>query len=184
MFIFLIPLLIGFTFNSVSAFTTFFSVRLGVRGGRFVCIIFRNIIGIPVWVIGYGMAAITTSFRLFTPTVIISALAWLLIMSGGVIIIAGMVSLRWRAAAPSISDTLVVNGLYAHIRHPLYAGMFLELIGLLLLLPELNMLVAVLLGILWIILQARLEELDLLLRLPAYKKYMLRVPRFVPKLKL
>ena len=33
-------------------------------------------------------------------------------------------------------------------------------------------------------LQARLEELDLVARLPAYKEYMREVPRFVPKIKL
>ena len=40
--------------------------------------------------------------------------------------------------------------------------------------------VACLLGILWIIIQARLEELDLIQRIPAYKDYMQRVPCFIP----
>jgi protein-S-isoprenylcysteine O-methyltransferase Ste14 len=39
------------------------------------------------------------------------------------------------------------------------------------------------LGIGWIFVQARLEELDLLQRMPAYQEYMNRVPRFLPHLR-
>jgi len=183
MFTFLIPLLIGFALNSASAFTTFFSSRLGERGGRLACVILRDVLGIPVWVIGYGVAALSTSSQLFIPTTFTSIFAWLLIVFGALIIIAGMFSLRWKAAAPSVKDTLVDNGLYAYIRHPLYSGMYMELAGLLLWFPELSMLVAVLLGMLWVWLQARFEEMDLIQRLPAYAEYMQRVPRFIPKLK-
>jgi protein-S-isoprenylcysteine O-methyltransferase Ste14 len=35
----------------------------------------------------------------------------------------------------------------------------------------------------WLIAQARLEELDLVKRLPAYREYMEQVPRFVPRLR-
>jgi protein-S-isoprenylcysteine O-methyltransferase Ste14 len=34
-----------------------------------------------------------------------------------------------------------------------------------------------------VMVQARLEEIDLVKRLPKYKDYMLKVPRFVPKIK-
>jgi protein-S-isoprenylcysteine O-methyltransferase Ste14 len=92
-----------------------------------------------------------------------------------------MVSLRWRAVAPSVQDTLEVQGLYAHIRHPLYSGMILELIGLFLWVPTLSVLVACILGVMWVMVQARLEEMDLVERLPTYQEYKRRVPRFVPK---
>jgi protein-S-isoprenylcysteine O-methyltransferase Ste14 len=184
MFEFLIPLLIGFTFNSASAFTTFYSRHLGERTGRLVCTILRNVLGIPVWVIGYVMAVRAPSTFLFNPILITSILAWLLILAGVVIIIAGLITLKWRAAAPSVQDTLVVQGVYAYIRHPLYSGMILELTGLFVYIPTFTALVACVLGMIWVMVQARLEEIDLVERLPAYKEYMQRVPRFLPKVRL
>jgi protein-S-isoprenylcysteine O-methyltransferase Ste14 len=184
MYQFLVPLLLGFAFNSASAFTTLFSHQLGERGGRVVCIILRDVLGIPLWVIGYAMAARTPSTLLFNPGSLSSTISWILILAGVSIIITGLMKLRWRAAAPSIKDMLVEQGVYAHIRHPLYSGMMLELIGLFLWLPTISVLVACLLGVIWVMIEARLEEIDLVKRIPEYKEYMLKVPRFVPKIKL
>jgi protein-S-isoprenylcysteine O-methyltransferase Ste14 len=181
MFLFLIPLLLGFLLNSASAFTAFYSRHLGERGGRLASVVLRDVVGIPLWAIGYAMAVLANSTRLFNPIFISSALAWLLILAGVIIIFAGLVSLRWRAVAPSIQDTLADQGIYAHIRHPLYSGMVLELAGLFLWIPKVSVLVACILGVVWVMIQARLEEMDLVERIPAYQDYMPRVPRFVPK---
>ena len=183
MYLFLAPLLIGFTLNSASTFTTFYSHHFGDKAGRLLCTILRNVLGIPVWAIGYAMAAMAPSSQLVTSSLFSSVLAWLLMISGGAVIIIGLWSLRARAAAPSMHDMLVSHGLYAYIRHPLYSGMLLELAGLFAWVPTLPMLLACLLGVLWVLLQARLEELDLLQRLPSYREYMQRVPRFVPNFK-
>jgi protein-S-isoprenylcysteine O-methyltransferase Ste14 len=183
MFCYLVPLLLGFIFNCASAFTSFYSHRFGARGGKLVSIVLRDVLGIPVWAFGYGLAVLSESAELFKPSLISSMLAWVLILAGAAIIITGLVSLRWRAAAPSIQDTLVAQGLYGHIRHPLYSGMILELTGLFLYIPTLSVLVASILGVVWVMVQARLEEMDLMGRLPAYKDYMQRVPRFVPRLR-
>ncbi len=183
MYAYLPPLLIGFTFNAVSAFTAFYSRHLGERGGRVACIIFRDILGIPVWVIGYALAVLSSSSLLFTRTLVSSVIAWFLLLAGVVIILAGRVSIRWRAVAPSTRDTLVTDGIYAHIRHPIYSGLALELIGLFLWLPTMDVFIACLLGLSWVLVQARLEEMDLVDRLPEYKDYMQRVPRFIPRLR-
>jgi protein-S-isoprenylcysteine O-methyltransferase Ste14 len=180
---FLIPLLLGFSLNSASAFTTFYSGKLGERNGRLVCILLRNVVGIPVWAIGYAMAAKVSSTTLFRPLMITTAVGWLFILAGVVIIGVGIRSLRWRAAAPSTHDTLIQHRLYAYIRHPLYSGMILELAGLFLIIPTLTILVACTLGVIWVMVQARLEEKDLVKRLPAYREYMQRVPRFIPVFK-
>ncbi len=184
MFWFLIPLLAGFACNSASAFTTFLSAWLGQRNGRLVCIVLRDVLGIPVWATGYILAAQDSSPRLFSSTSLISILSWFAVLVGSGIILVGLVSLRWKAAAPSMGDALVTNGIYGYIRHPLYSGMILQLLGIVLWFPQRAMLVAGLIGILWVIIQARLEELDLLQRLPAYRAYMQRVPRYVPRIKL
>lgn len=184
MYFFLVPLLIGFTFNSASAFTSYYSRLLGERWGRIACMVLRDILGIPVWAIGYILAVRAPSAILISPTFITSVLGWLFILVGGAIIIVGFLSLRWRAVAPSVHDTLVTQGVYAHIHHPLYSGMILELIGLFLWIPTLTILIACVLGVIWVMIQARLEEMDLVERLPAYKEYMQRVPRFLPKVRL
>ena len=181
MFLFLIPLLIGFTFNSASAFTSYTSRLLGERGGRIFCVVLRDALGIPVWAIGYASAVRAPSNYLFSPTCFSSVLGWLFILAGASIIIAGFVSIRGRALAPSVQDTLVRQGIYATLRHPLYSGMILELTGLFLCIPTLSVLVACVLGVAWVMIQARLEEMDLVQRMPAYREYMQQVPRFVPK---
>ena len=179
---FLFPLLLGFAFNSASAFTAAYSRRWGERRGQGLSLVLRDVLGIPVWALGYILAARTPSPALFTSSWASQALGWLLILAGAAVIVVGLRSLGWRAVSPSLSDSLVESGLYARVRHPLYSGMLLELAGLAVLLPTPPMLVACALGVIWTLLQARLEELDLLQRLPGYADYMRRVPRFVPRL--
>lgn len=182
MYTFLIPLLLGFALNSASDFTAAYSRLWGERGGRLASSILRNVVGIPVWAAGFCLAFRTPSTMLFHPSLISDTLGWLVIIAGAGIIAWGLLALRWRAAIPSVRDTLVVDGPYAFVRHPLYSGMFLEFTGLLLLSPTRVVGLACILGLAWGLLQARLEEIDLVKRLPAYVEYMQRVPRFLPSL--
>ena len=84
---------------------------------------------------------------------------------------------------PSVKDTLVRHGLYAYVRHPIYAGGFGIVAGLALIRPTWAFVLACILGFIWLIVQARLEEIDLLQRMPDYKDYMKQVPRFFPRLR-
>jgi protein-S-isoprenylcysteine O-methyltransferase Ste14 len=77
----------------------------------------------------------------------------------------------------------VRDGLYGQLRHPIYAGGLLIFIGLALLKPTLTVALACMLGFGWLVIQARLEEADLIQRLPAYHEYMRHVPGFVPRLR-
>jgi protein-S-isoprenylcysteine O-methyltransferase Ste14 len=62
--------------------------------------------------------------------------------------------------------------------------MLLVFVGLALLRPTLALVLASAIGALWLVLvQAKLEELDLVQRLPAYRAYMAEVPRFIPRLR-
>jgi protein-S-isoprenylcysteine O-methyltransferase Ste14 len=181
MYLFLLPLLIGFALNVASAFTTAFSRRWGERKGQLVTLILRMALGMPLWVVGLGIAERTPSPMFFEPNRISGSLAWLLTLAGCVIITIALVTLRAPAAIPSTRDTLVRRGIYAHIRHPIYTGMLLIFTGLAILTPTYIVGLACLLGVGWDILQARLEELDLLQRMPAYREYMSQVPRFLPR---
>jgi protein-S-isoprenylcysteine O-methyltransferase Ste14 len=183
MALFLIPLLVGFTFNSISAFTAAFSRRWGERRGTWATVVLRDVLGIPVWALGVVLAFRASSPFVFTPSSVFRILGIALISVGAVIIIVALISIRVRAAAPSTHDALVQSGLYGLIRHPIHAGTILEFVGLWLIKPTVTVSAAGVLGILWILVQSRLEERDLVLRLTSYREYMSRVPRFVPRLR-
>lgn len=181
MYLFLIPLVLGFALAGASAFTAAYSRRFGERGGRLVTSILRNLLGIPIWFMGFVMAWQAPSPRLWPSQGATTAVGWLLIAVGSVPVTWGHLLLGWRTHMPSVRDTLVRHGLYAHVRHPIYAGAIPMFAGLALLKPTTTVVVACGVAIAWLLVQARLEEVDLLQRLPAYREYMHQVPRFVPR---
>ena len=181
MYAFLVPLLAGFGFNAASAFTAAFCRRWGERRGRLVTAVLRNVLGIPVWVIGLMWAVRTASPALFTRSTAADAAGWLLLGLGSLVQVLALVALRRRAAVPSTRDTLEQRGPYARLRHPIYAGLLLQFAAIVLVRPTQAVALACALGVGWVLLQAKLEELDLLQRLPAYREYMARVPRFLPR---
>jgi protein-S-isoprenylcysteine O-methyltransferase Ste14 len=181
MLFFLAPLVLGFVLDAASAFTTAFSRRWGELRGQQVTFVLRNVLGIPLWVVGLGLAVRNQSPVLFHLTPVAEVVGWLLLAGGSVIQVLALFALRRRAAMPSTRDTLVEHGPYAHIRHPIYAAILLEFASLVLLKPTQAVALAVAIGVAWVHIQARCEEVDLLQRLPAYREYMNRVPRFLPR---
>jgi protein-S-isoprenylcysteine O-methyltransferase Ste14 len=87
-----------------------------------------------------------------------------------------------RSFRPTDRDTLVNNGIYSRIRHPIYSGLLLDFLALPLLRPSRTALLACALGWGYVFVQARLEEIDLDRRMPAYRLYRQQVPRFFPRL--
>ena len=109
---------------------------------------------------------------------------------GAALLAAGILVTAWgmRSLGPSLTPgteplaraELVTTGAYAHLRHPIYAGVVLLLTGYTLVWS--NWTLALLVG--WIALvyfgaKARAEEKWLVERFPAYKDYMRRVHRRV-----
>jgi protein-S-isoprenylcysteine O-methyltransferase Ste14 len=178
---FLIPLLVGFALAGASAFTAAYSQRWGERGGQLATSILRNFLGIPLWLFGFILAWLAPAPLLLSLSEALKILGWLLFAAGLVSVIWGHLQLEWRTHMPSVQDKLVHHGLYARVRHPIYSGMMLVFVGMALLPPTATVVVACALGFLWLMVQARLEELDLVQRLPAYREYMEQVPRFVPR---
>lgn len=172
----------GFALVGASAFTAAFSRWWGEKGGQMATIIFRNLLGIPLWFTGFVLAWLEPSPFLFKPGLWIQPLGVLLIIAGAVPFIWGHIELGWRTHMPSVKDTLVRRGLYAHVRHPIYAGGFLLLAGIALLKPTYSFAIACIIGEVWLMIQARLEEIDLLQRMPDYKDYIKEVPRFIPRI--
>lgn len=179
--LFPIPLILGFIFAGASAFTTAYSRRFGERGGTIVTAILRNLLGIPLGVIGYVWAWMIPSQWVVTSNTILTTLGWILIVVGAVPLLVGHLYVQMRSHFPSVKDTLVRHGLYAYVRHPIYAGVLLVLPGLFLLRPTLTVLFASAASVIWVLIQARLEEIDLVQRIPEYEDYMREVPRFIPR---
>jgi protein-S-isoprenylcysteine O-methyltransferase Ste14 len=180
MFLFLIPLLLGFALMSASSFTAALSRSLGERRGRLACVILRNFLGAPLLLLGIALAVWQSSGLVFRYYLITDILGWLLLCAGGMIILAALTSLRLRSVSPSMKDTLVSEGLYSYVRHPLYDGVILEFLGLALISPTRSVMLTCALVIVWMVLQTFLEETDLLQRVPGYREYRQRVPRLIP----
>jgi protein-S-isoprenylcysteine O-methyltransferase Ste14 len=73
------------------------------------------------------------------------------------------------------------GGLYAHVRHPRYAGMFSALVGAALLAGTPLLWVVLLLWCPFALIVIRLEEMELTARFGArYEEYRKRVPAFLP----
>lgn len=182
MYGYLFLIILGYGITVASAFTAFYSKRWGARRGAQVTAVLRNLIGIPLWFLGFLLAWRRPGEFLSHPKPTTWNVALLLIISGSIPVILGHLQLGLRTHMPSVKDTLVTSGLYAYLRHPIYSGGFLIFAGLALMKPTASVLIACGAGIIWLFVQARAEEIDLLQRLPGYRKYMLQVPRFVPRL--
>jgi hypothetical protein len=81
--IYLLPLLFGFIFNLASVFTATFSRRWGEQRGSLATFILRNILGIPVWALGYALAFGTPSSWLWPPRPLTQVLGWIFLAGGG-----------------------------------------------------------------------------------------------------
>ena len=179
--VFLVVLVVGFVCNTASAFTTAYSRRWGERRGSLVTAVLRNVLGIPVWAAGFVLALRAPSSFLFAPSGSSRAAGIVLILAGAAVITVALVSIRARAAVPSTSDALVQTGIYAHVRHPIHSGTFLEFLGTFLMKSSASVAAACALGVVWLLVQTKCEEIDLLKRLPGYRAYQDAVPRFFPR---
>jgi len=182
MYRFLAPLLAGFALAGASAFTAALSRRLGERGGQMATSVLRNLLGIPLYFLGLVLAWQAPAPLLFDTGTLAQALAWGLIIAGSLPVVVGHLQLGWRTHMPSLRDTLFTSGLYARVRHPIYAGGLLIFVGLALLHPSTAFALASALSCVFFVVQARLEEIDLLERRPEYRDYMKTVPAFLPRL--
>ncbi|GBG14784.1 membrane protein [Novimethylophilus kurashikiensis] len=180
MYGFLIPLLSGFILAGASAFTATWSRRWGMHGGRLVTNLLRNVLGIPLFMIGLVLAWRAEPTLQFPMGILSEVFGWFLIAAGSIPIIVGHWQLGMRTHLPSADDALMDRGLYSHVRHPIYAGAFLVFAGLAFVHPTNPWIIASVLSLVFFGAQARMEEIDLLQRMPEYQTYMERVPRFLP----
>ncbi len=115
--------------------------------------------------------------------------AWLVALAGvGIvagIVIAAVAALGLGASltpspVPSAAGELQTTGLYAMVRHPVYAGVILALIGAATRSGSAVTVALVVATIVFFALKSRWEERRLIDRYPAYPAYAAQTPRFVP----
>src|SRR3972149_3530839 len=114
MYLFLVPLLIGFALAGLSAFTTASARRWGAKAGMKVTFVLRNILGIPLFIIGAYLAWTSGAPFLFEPNRITRFAALFLIVAGAVPFVWGHINIGRPSHMPSMDDALVTRGLYAY----------------------------------------------------------------------
>lgn len=111
---------------------------------------------------------------------------WLIVMiTSNVLIIVGilLISAGWEKVYTA-GDRLVTDGIYAHVRHPQYTGIFIITTGFMIQWPTLPTLLLWPFVIRMYVRLARREEQDVLAKYPkAYRAYMIRTPMFVPRIR-
>lgn len=167
--------------NLASSFTAAYSKQWGPNAGRLVTALLRNLLGLPLLGAAFVAAVRASDPAPLRAAAFLAACGWILILAGGAVIVAAVLTLRLPAAAPSVRDRLVRRGLYSRVRHPLYVGVLIELAGAVGVHPSGLMALLCVLTAVWVVLQAVFEERDLLVRMPDYRDYMDSTGRFFPR---
>lgn len=106
-----------------------------------------------------------------------------LILAGGVINLAGLLTLRRSFTIMAEARELITRGIFRHIRHPLYSGHFVMFLGSLFLRLHIYTLILYLAFIIGQVHRARIEEGKLIQVFPEYQRYKTRTGMFLPRLK-
>lgn len=103
-------------------------------------------------------------------------------LAGLTLVVAGLAIRSWAAGIVRKNAQLATSGPYGLVRHPLYFGSFLLMIGFCLLIDDYENIFIVLGPILWIyLLRMRDEEHLLAEKFPdAWPKYVAKVPKLIP----
>lgn len=181
-FAFLWPLVAGFALVGLSSFTAAMGRRWGPRAGERWSAILRTYLGMPLVAIALVLALLEGTPALWGGGAWAVAVGWLLVAAGTAVYVWGHVLLGRITGWPTLHDPLVRRSLYAHVRHPITAGALLASVGALLLRPTQSVALAVAVTAVGLLVQTKLEEMDLRERVPGYREYQREVPWLVPRL--
>lgn len=84
--------------------------------------------------------------------------------------------------SPSPKGKLITTGIYKKVRHPIYLGIIILLLGFTLIFSSVSKLVLFLIAIVFFVKKAFEEERLLLQRYPKYKNYKQKTGMFFPKI--
>ena len=183
MFEFLWFLLPGFALVGTSSFTAAMCRRWGARTGERLTAVLRTYLGMPAIAVGIALAVVEPTAPVLDVGPWGTVVGWLLVTLGAVVFVWGHVLLGRITGWPTLQDPVVERGLYGVVRHPITDGALLAAVGAFLAHPTGSMAVAAALCIVGLVVQTRLEEIDLIERLPGYADYKRRVPWLLPRLR-
>ena len=104
---------------------------------------------------------------------------------GMILGILGLKELSFRVSSHEMPSSIVTSGIYSKIRHPQYLGGILSHIGISLILLNYYSLISTPLIFLLLYLMAVAEEKYLIEKFgKQYREYMLKTPRFLPKIRI
>jgi methanethiol S-methyltransferase len=176
-------------FHSLLANTSvknFFSrlFKLGLTLYRFI----YNIVALLWLVLLVYFHFTVDSYLLFQVNLITNVIAWVALLAGaGIMMVCIKKYFNQLSGLKDQAKTekLQTNGLHQWVRHPLYFGTFVFLIGLLLMFPQLKNVIAVVIIISYTLAGTLLEEKKLILQFGEdYIKYQKSVPMIWPRIKL
>ncbi|MBL7946648.1 MAG: isoprenylcysteine carboxylmethyltransferase family protein [Flavobacteriales bacterium] len=136
------------------------------------------------WVyFAYTRAGHCEPFWAIGPPVII--FGWSLVVLGACLAAAAVLrfgGMAFLGLAPEERGTLVRSGLHGRVRHPIYSGSLLSLVGWLCLSPNWPTVLSILITVLYLPIGIHLEELKLIAdHGDAYRRYRDEVPALVPR---
>lgn len=114
-----------------------------------------------------------------------AAVGWAAVVAGAVVVIAAQIQMgaSWRIGIDDRPTELVTRGLFGVVRNPIFSGLLMSLLGLVLITPSPWTVMGFLMISALIGLQTRLEEAHLVRSHgAAYREYAARLGRFVPGL--
>lgn len=113
-------------------------------------------------------------------------------ISGYIIAAAGPLIIIWASInlgrsispfpTPKEKGVLITNGIFKFIRHPIYSGFLVFLIGLSISTGSLSRIVITLLAMIFFSIKASYEEQRLMKKYPEYIQYKERTGKFIPKI--
>lgn len=105
-----------------------------------------------------------------------------LIVAGGLINLAGLLTLRRAFSIMAEARTLITSGIFSYVRHPLYTGHFIMFFGSLLLRISWLSIILYLLFFVSQVIRARVEEHKMMGAFSDYATYRKRTGMFFPKI--
>jgi protein-S-isoprenylcysteine O-methyltransferase Ste14 len=133
-----------------------------------------------------GGVALITSDDIFPKSQVANYVGWSLEIIGFAVVIFGFRSLGSSLTAnpvPLESAKLVTKGIYQKVRHPIYLGLILATLGMVIANGSGIKFIFWVPLVVLLTLKVRFEEDLLIAKYPDYKKYKEQVPAFIPKMK-
>ncbi|MFN8221804.1 MAG: isoprenylcysteine carboxylmethyltransferase family protein [Gaiellales bacterium] len=150
---------------------------MGARGVGWV------VVGVQILLLGL-MVVLPRGSDWPTPAWV-ELLSWVIVATGIVIAVAAALGLGRSLTpnpVPRASGQLVTDGLYRFVRHPIYTGALLLVVGLALRSGSVATAAAAAATIVFFSAKARVEERHLATRFAGYNEYAAATPRFFPRL--